>query len=248
MELILNREKDKSVGVVFLTLEGLCAITLLFAAFRRKLNYVGLCLSSMLLLFAPTLLERLFRVHIRPGMKKVLMIYAVAGPVGGNVYQLYFTIPFWDKILHILCGVLFAMLGYSLPDLLEPEHEHSSASRCISAVCVAMTIGVLWEIYEYCGAACVGVDMQNDTGISGCSAYLLSDTVGERGAVSEISSVVVNGQELGVGGYIDIGLRDTMLDLIMCLFGSIGVCCVAKLSKKPMPPMIERVCTEKTRL
>lgn len=248
MELILNREKDKSVGVVFLTLEGLCAITLLFAAFRRKLNYVGLCLSSMLLLFAPTLLERLFRVHIRPGMKKVLMIYAVAGPVGGNVYQLYFTIPFWDKILHILCGVLFAMLGYSLPDLLEPEHEHSSASRCISAVCVAMTIGVLWEIYEFCGDTFFGLDMQNDTVISGFSSYLLSDTVGERGAVSEISSVVINGQELGVGGYIDIGLRDTMLDLIMCLFGSIGVCCATKFSKKPIPPMIERVCTEKTRL
>ena len=245
MELILNKEKDKSVGVVFLTLEGLCAITLLFAALRRKLNYVGLCLSSMLLLFAPSLLERLFHVHIRPGMKKALMIYAVAGPVGGNVYQLYFTIPFWDKILHILCGVLFAMLGYSLPDLLEPNHDHSTAFRCISAVCIAMTVGALWEIYEFCGDTFFGLDMQNDTVISGFSSYLLSDTIGERGAVSEVTSVIVNGKDLGVGGYIDIGLRDTMLDLVMCLFGSIGVCCATKFSKKPMPPMIERVRAER---
>ena len=84
-------------------------------------------------------------------------------------------------------------------------------------------------------------DMQNDTVIFGFSSYLLNDTVGERGTVSEITSVVVNGQELGVCGYIDIGLRDTMLDLIMCLFGSVGVCCAAKFSKKPMPPMIEGV-------
>lgn len=241
MELVLRRAKDKSTKVTFLSLEIFCLVTMVVSAIRRKFNFVGLCAASMAAVIAPSVLERLLHIEIKPGIKKLIMIYAVAGPVGGNVYRLYYVIPIWDKLLHTLCGVIFAAFGYCVPDLLEPEREHTTALRCVCAVAVAMTIGAAWEIYEFCGDQLFGLDMQNDRVITEFSSYLLGDSASERGALTEITSVIVNGQELGVGGYIDTGIYDTMMDLIVCLVGALGFCVVAKTRKKPLEPQFVRV-------
>lgn len=244
MELALERERNKSTIAVFSALQLLLVVTMIVSLIRRKLNYAGLCLASMAAVMAPSLAERLLHIRIRPGMKNAIMIYAVAGPVGGNVFQLYYIVPFWDKLLHVFCGVLFAAFGYCVPDLLEPEQEHTTTMRCVCAVAVAMCIGALWEIYEFCGDQFFGLDMQNDRVISGFSSYLLGDAGGELGAIQDITSVVVNGKELGVGGYIDIGLYDTMMDLVVCLAGALGVCVYVKARKREVQPMFVRVMPE----
>lgn len=244
MELVLQREKDKSTAITFLSLEAFCLVTLVVSAIRRKFNFVGLCLASMLAVLAPGAVEYLLHIQIKPGMKKLIMIYAVAGPVGGNVYRLYYTIPIWDKLLHTLCGVIFAAFGYCIPDLLEPDREHTRALRCVCALAVAMGIGAVWEIYEFCGDQLFGLDMQNDRVITEFSSYLLGDSASERGALTEITSVVINGEELGVGGYIDIGIYDTMMDLIVCLVGALGFCVFAKTRKKPLEPQFTRISKE----
>lgn len=241
MELVLRREQEKSTVITFITLELLCAVTMIVSLLRRKLNYAGLCVASMLAMLAPNVVERLMHIQIKPGMKKAIMVYAVAGPVGGNVFQLYYAIPVWDKMLHVFCGVLFAAFGYCVPDLLEPEQEHTRAMRCVCALAVAMCIGALWEIYEFCGDQLFGLDMQNDRVITNFSSYLLGDSASERGALTGITSVVVNGQELGVGGYIDIGIYDTMMDLIVCLAGALGFCVFVKARKKTFQPQFTRV-------
>lgn len=236
MERVQKLEREKSVVVTICALEGLCLATAVLALARRKLNYVGLCLSSMVLLLVPDTLERLFRMRIRAPLKKAFMIYAVAGPVGGNVYRLYYLFPMWDKLLHMVCGILFAAVGYSIPDLMEPDGKHTTAMRCFCALATAMGVGALWEVYEFCGDQLFGLDMQNDTVISGFSSYLLGEEMGVRGELREITSVVVNGQPLE--GYIDIGLHDTMKDLIACLVGSAGFAVLAVL--RHTPPLMVR--------
>ena len=232
-------------AVCFVLLEAFCALSLVYSAVSGRNDKILICVSGMLLLLLPAAAERLLRIKIAASMKCILLVYAISGPVLGHVYRFYYTFRHWDKLMHILCGVFFAAFGYCLPDCTDFGRRHSRRLKLWSAFCVAMTVASLWEFFEFGMDVLIGTDMQNDTVISGFSSYLLSDTIGERGTVSEVTSVVINGKDLGVGGYIDIGLRDTMLDLVMCLLGSVGVCCATKFSKKPMPPMIERVRTER---
>ena len=39
--------------------------------------------------------------------------------------------------------------------------------------------------------------------------------------IGDINSVIVNGKELGLGGYLDIGLLDTMKDLFVNFIGAV---------------------------
>ena len=51
-------------------------------------------------------------------------------------------------------------------------------------------------------------------------SYLLGGKTGEVGRIEGIKDVIVNGESLGMGGYIDIGLMDTMTDLLVGTAGA----------------------------
>lgn len=86
-----------------------------------------------------------------------------------------------------------------------------------------MTIGVLWEFFEFGMNEMFGLDMQKDTVVTGISSTLLDPSGSQHPQrIDRIESVEVNGQELGVGGYLDIGLRDTMGDLFVNFVGALA--------------------------
>lgn len=84
-----------------------------------------------------------------------------------------------------------------------------------------MTIGVVWEFFEFGMDQLAGFDMQKDTVIHVIRSVTL-DAAGHNVPyeISGITETVVNGQELGLGGYLDIGLIDTMQDLIVNFVGA----------------------------
>lgn len=49
----------------------------------------------------------------------------------------------------------------------------------------------------------------------GINSYLLGSEKGVAGSISDIQSVIVNGEELSINGYLDIGLIDTMHDMLV---------------------------------
>lgn len=92
----------------------------------------------------------------------------------------------------------------------------------VVAFCFSMTIGVLWEFFEFGMDEMFGLDMQKDTVVTGISSTLLDPSGSQHPQrIDRIESVEVNGQELGVGGYLDIGLRDTMGDLFVNFVGAL---------------------------
>ena len=90
------------------------------------------------------------------------------------------------------------------------------------AFCFSMTIGVLWEFFE-CGMDIFfHMDMQKDTIVTGISSVLLNPEGLNRAVrIRDIQSTIVNGQDLGIQGYLDIGLLDTMKDLFVNFIGAV---------------------------
>ncbi len=203
---------------------------------------LALAFGTLVLVLLPLLLEKLFHCRISLPVYIFALAYAV-GPMLGHCWKLYYTVPVWDKLLHISGGVMFAILGAYFFDCLIKEKAYPAA-RTIFALCFSMAIAVLWEFCEFGADTFLGMDMQDDTVVYGLTSYLLGDTVGITGSIENIQSVIVNG--ITLPGYIDIGLIDSMLDMLLETTGAIVTCVVLWLDKgrHPLIQAIEKT-TEK---
>ena len=153
-------------------------------------------------------------------MYTVCMFYSI-GPMLGDCYKLYYVVNWFDKTLHFLGGVIFALLGCFLFEKMSDSARMRSMAA-VFAVCFSITVACVWEFYEYGMDSLLGIDMQHDTVVTEINSYNLGREPGVRGEIREIDTVSINGAELETG-YLDIGLHDTMKDMLLESVGAIGV-------------------------
>jgi uncharacterized membrane protein YjdF len=190
-----------------------------------------LAFATLLLAALPMLMEKLLHCRISLPVYIFALAYAV-GPMLGHCWKLYYTVPAWDKLLHISGGVMFAILGAYFFDLLAKNKE-LPVVRTIFALCFSMAIAVLWEFCEFGADTFLGMDMQDDTVIHSLTSYLLGESLGVTGSIENIESVVVNG--VALPGYIDIGLIDSMLDMLLETLGAMVTCLMLWINRGKRP-------------
>ena len=217
------------VTAVYLSLRLLVIVTLLSQFFRGNFENVFFCVLSLVLFLMPTILERKLQIDLPNVLEIIILLFIFSAWILGEVQTYYTIFPYWDTMLHTLNGFLCAAIGFSLVDLLN-RHKRVSLSlspayMAIVAFCFSMTVGVLWEFFE-CGMDLIfHQDMQKDTIVHSISSVLLDPTGSQRAqAIHGITDVIVvtEGEEisLGLGGYLDIGLLDTMEDLLVNFIGA----------------------------
>ena len=129
---------------------------------------------------------------------------------------------------------MFVILGIYLFERLScGKANHVSA--VIFALCFSLAISVLWEFVEYGADIFLGMDMQDDTVVNHITSYMLGTEKGVTGSIKDIQSVVINGAALPVDGYIDIGLHDTMLDMLWESGGALVTCMLLFIDKGKHP-------------
>lgn len=224
-------KKERLVRSVALTLCQLFTVaTIVMVVQRGQYNRLPMAVGTVFLLLIPMNAERLFHFKISLPVYLLTLFYAI-GPMLGQCHNLYYSLCWWDKLLHTLGGVMFALVGLFLFQRFSEKKNVVMAA--LFALCFSMAISVLWEFCEFGMDSFFGTDMQQDTLITGFHSYLLGNSLGVTGAVSGIEEVLVNGQPLP--GYIDIGLHDTMLDMLLETLGAAAVsvlhlCCKGKYS------------------
>ena len=207
-------------------------ITIITLITGSEPDRMALAFGTLLLVLLPLLLEKLFHCRICLPVYIFALAYAI-GPMLGHCWKLYYTVTVWDKLLHICGGVMFAILGAYFFNLLVREKVHPAA-RTIFALCFSIAIAVLWEFCEFGADRFLGMDMQDDMLVTHLTSYLLGEGVGVTGSIENIQSVVVNG--ITLPGYIDIGLTDSMLDMMLESLGALVTCLLILLDngKHPM--------------
>lgn len=206
-------------------------ITIITLITGSEPDRMALAFGTLLLVLLPLLLEKLFHCRICLPVYIFALAYAI-GPMLGHCWKLYYTVPVWDKLLHICGGVMFAILGAYFFDLLVKEKVHPAA-RTIFALCYSIAIAVLWEFCEFGADRFLGMDMQDDMLVTHLTSYLLGEGVGVTGSIENIQSVVVNG--ITLPGYIDIGLTDSMLDMMLESLGALVTCLLILLDNGKHP-------------
>ena len=214
-----------------LTIRGVLSffilLTLIRAAFTRQFENIFVCVLSLVLFCVPMLIERSLDIDIPPVMEGIIYCFIFAAEILGEINSFYTLIPGWDTMLHTMNGFLVAAVGFSLVDLFNRSERFSFKLSplflAIVAFCFSMTVGVLWEFFEFGMDQFFGTDMQKDFLVSAINSVTLNPDGLNSVVHLPVESLVVNGQDWMQfpGGYIDIGLIDTMKDLMVNFIGAV---------------------------
>lgn len=193
-----------------------------------------LAVVTILLVLAPELLERICKCRMWTPLYVFCVLYSI-GPMLGHTLDFYTLIPHWDKILHVTGGVVFAIVGIFLFQLMMGKDTRKVLATAVFALCFSMALSMLWEFYEFGSDCLLGTDTQADTVVTSITSHLFSDVVGDVGTISQIETVTINGQTMDWGGYLDIGLHDTMMDMIWETLGAAAVAVLYLLDRGKHP-------------
>lgn len=223
-----NQMKEKKNGtfVLYLVLRLLVVLMAVLGFLQGRYEYVFICALSLVLFLVPSFLERKLQIQIPSTLEKIILLFIYAAEIMGELQAFYTRIAWWDTMLHTLNGFLCAAIGFALVDLLNTNQrvkvQLSPFYLAVVAFCFSMTVGVLWEFFEFGMDVLFALDMQKDTVLSSISSVMLDPSGGQTPvAITNITEMTLNGQELGLGGYLDIGLYDTMKDMLVNLVGAV---------------------------
>ena len=224
------RREKRSVTIVYILLRTSVVLVMLAQIFNRNFENVFLCVLTLLLFMMPSLMERKLDIALPNTLEIIILLFIYAAEIMGEIGAYYVNYPYWDTVLHTLNGFLCAAIGFSLLDILNRHSEArfhlSPLYLAIVAFCFSMTVGVIWEFFECTMDQLFFLDMQKDTVVSTIGSVMLDPTGGQtprviRGITDVILVTDQGNIPLGLGGYLDIGLLDTMKDLAVNFVGAV---------------------------
>lgn len=218
--------RKKSTFILFVVLRTLVIAAGVRSVFLGNYENAFLCVLTLVLFLVPAFVSRTFKVELPTLLENIVLIFIFAAEVLGELNDYYIKYPLWDTMLHTATGFLAAAMGLSLIDLLNRNEKIkfnlSPLFVALVSFCFSMTIGVLWEFLEFGADLVLQTDMQKDTIITAISSVALNpDATNSAIKISGITETAVNGQVLGIGGYLDIGLYDTMKDMFVNFIGAV---------------------------
>lgn len=223
------REQIKQAPLLFalyVILRMSVILVMIAQIMNRDWHNVMLCVLTLVLFTVPSFIEKNWHIDIPSTLEVIILLFIYSAEISGEIRSYYINIPGWDTVLHTITGFLSAAIGFSLVDIINRNERTklylSPLYVAIGAFCFSMTIGVLWEFFEFSMDWFFGLDMQKDTIINTINTVVLDPTRSNKVVtITGITSTAVNGVDLGINGYLDIGLIDTMKDLFVTLIGAL---------------------------
>ena len=178
----------------------------LAGGYRSRADYSLMlvqCLLGVIVMQIPSLLARKFRFHL-PLLLYIIFLYCAI--FLGEVRSFYYLVPHWDVILHSMSSFMAGLFGVMVIQILNRD-EHivfrlSPFFVAMFSFCFAVSIGAVWEIYEFSFDGLLGLNMQK---------FLLADGTPLVGRAA---------------------LTDTMKDIIVDTIGALIASCIGYFSVK----------------
>ena len=197
-----------------------CLVSAIVFTARRESGKALMSILSILYVLVPDVVQKIFKFRIQTPLYIFVLIYTIC-PLLGYSYNLYYTTSWWDDLLHAFAGVIFAMFGAYLPRILNKKSPCSIALGALFGLVFSIAVGAVWEFIEYGMDTTFGTDMQKDTLLlSMRPSYILGEILGLPtgklvGGIPESVITSPDGTVNAFAGYIDVGLIDTMHDMMV---------------------------------
>ena len=219
-------KRQPAVFTVYMVLRLIVLATLVSSILRGEYESAFICLLVLALFMLPFFIQQNFGIELPSTLEIIILLFIFAAEILGELKCYFITFSHWDSMLHTTTGFLCAATGFALIDILNRnsriKFQLSPIYVALAAFCFSMTVGVLWEFFEFGMDRLFLMDMQKDTVVQSITSVMLDPTNSNIPVtIDGITSVAVNGQELGFDGYLDIGLYDTMKDLFVNFIGAV---------------------------
>lgn len=185
---------------------------------RVKSDYtlmITQCLLGIVAMHMPRWMEEHWHLKFPRTMLFLYVLFLYCAIYLGEVRSFYYQVPHWDTILHTFSGGMIAAIGFSVLCLMNNANRIplnlSPVFVAFFAFCFALTIGVVWEIYEFSFDGLLGLNMQK---------FALEDGTLLAGRAA---------------------LADTMKDLIVDAIGACVVSLIGYLSLKYKTGWLEQI-------
>ena len=218
--------QQPAVFAVYVVLRLIVVAELVLSILRGEYESAFICLLVLILFILPFFIQQNFGIQLPTTLEIIILLFIFAAEILGELEGYFTTYPNWDTMLHTTTGFLSAATGFALIDILNRnsriKFHLSPIYVALAAFCFSMTVGVLWEFFEFGMDRLFHLDMQKDTVVQSITSVMLDPTNGNTPiTIDGIHSVAVNGNDLGFDGYLDIGLYDTMEDLFVNFIGAV---------------------------
>ena len=122
------------------------------------------CILGLVTIHLPSILERRLRFELPSLLYGFYIVFLYCAIFLGEVRSFYYLFPRWDSILHFFSSMMTGFFGLMVVTILNRDrHVSMNLSPlfvCLFAFCFSVTIGSLWEIYEFLGDGLFGLNMQ----------------------------------------------------------------------------------------
>lgn len=228
--LIEHAKTNKIAYIIFVILNIACGFVIVWCSLEKRWQGVFFGILAILLLLIPLIVKKTFKVELPTLLECVAYFFVFFAEILGELASFYTKVPLWDTMLHTVCGFIFAAFGFCLFDILNKNHkfkfELSPMFFTILAFCFSITIGTLWEFFEFGMDLLTFADMQKDVIIdkfgsvvfepNGLNKSVIIDNIGKTLIYDKDGNLI---QE--INGYLDIGLFDTMKDMFVNFIGAL---------------------------
>ena len=233
-ELQSEIKKKKNVFAVYVTLRILVIAVAVVSLISGHIENFFLCVLSLVLFLLPAFVERKLKVDLPDALEIIVLLFIFAAEILGEISSFYVRVPHWDTMLHTVNGFLFAAIGFAMVDVLNRssrvKFNLSPFYLAVMAFCFSMTVGVLWEFFEFGMDMLIHFDMQKDTIVNSVTSVTFDTTASNNTVTFKdiVDTVIITSDgsqyafsDYGVNGYVDIGIIDTMKDLIVNFIGAV---------------------------
>lgn len=248
---MITRCRERATGAILGAYVVLCLASAVY--FTVCFHARSLAMSLCFMLFAPLLLvaEHLIGCRFGGGLLGGVLFVAL-GAIAGSSFDLYVTVPFFDTVLHGLSGVLFASVGFGVARrCFGASRGRAAFVGCLLfAVCFSLAVALVWELFEYACTALLGIDMMDDTFVSEIRSHVLAGTRTQLVTIDGITETVIryaDGKTYTLAGYLDLGLIDTVSDMIICTVGAGLFALLALIGHTRAPRLLAAVTPTLTR-
>ena len=232
MKVEVGKHKKRDI-TIYVVLRALVIATMIGQIMRGNFENVFMCILTLALFTLPIIIDRKFNIKLPNLLESIILLFIFSAEILGEVQNFYGIFKQWDTILHTINGFLCAAIGFSLIDILNQSDKFhtkmSPAFVALVAFCFSMTIGIMWEFFEFGMDNFFKTDMQKDRIISSFSSVTLHpEGKNVPIQVNDIQKTIIyhkqdnqEQQTIIEGGYLDIGIRDTMKDLFVNFIGAV---------------------------
>lgn len=239
-EYFKNRIKDIPFAVMCALYMAFCVGCMIYSAV--ELGARDALLAVVYMIFIPAVFVFEYLIGFRVGyILTVLIIFSACGGLLGSSYNVYMILPWFDSLLHAVSGILFFAAGFMLGEVFfgkDNVNKHFFGKLAF-AIFFSTTVGVAWEFFEYLISETMGFDMLEDAMVTDIQSYLLSQSHNVAIELNDITQTVITydgGKEWVInGGYMDLGLYDTLNDLLIAAAGTVSIAIVSIISFYKFP-------------